>query len=245
LTSFHYNIGMWIWPLFLSIAQASEVAIDKYCFSSPAQALKVSREIQSILLPVDRLNLNGPCFSVDTPAHRRQLMQSFVQKADPQVSLVLADLSFKPEPCHLKIEKIKQKSREQQELQLARNQPRWQSATQAQSASEISQIQTIRDFELQVDLSKVSGQCRRIGPDSYEIHLELRESVLIRPDRPISEEPRLNLQTQLQLTRGERIEIGSLVRKWQEQHKQLAIPAKVNIEQHQTATSEQVFLSIQ
>jgi hypothetical protein len=118
-------------------------------------------------------------------------------------------------------------------------------------------IQTLKDFELTVDQDQVKGTCRYINQNRYEIALEVRKN--IKPIVPVALPPGtivvLNqappdqetsvIQTQIQLSRGERIELGGVIKKANGKDRTVNIKPEFNIETSDHNSTEKVFLSLQ
>jgi hypothetical protein len=249
---------MIVWPLlFVQLAFAQEVSVEEFCFSSPGQMQAVSLRLKPILLPADQLNASGNCFTVQTPAHRRELIQRFVRRLDPSVSISFSSAELTQEPCKLKVERYKDSRAKKTDVALGGTFQARQ-ADNNEVASETMQLQTLKEFQLTYNQTVIKGECRYITPNRYEIRLEARQdprplipplpegsTVLIQnPPRP-QDEQTSSLKTELQLNRGDRIEIGSIIQDKNSQNHSIKINPEVGLSQGEGVSTEKVYLSLE
>lgn len=250
---------MLIWPLLLSlISFAHDFAVEEYCFASEAKMKLVLDRAKFILVPADKVQTNQSCFTVSTPEHRRELIQSYVRRLDPAVGISFSSAQIKRDPCHLKVEKIKTVTTEalNGSVTIAKGFGVEQQQN-AREIKEVSTIQTLKDFELSVNQDRILGECRSITPDRYEIVLQVKKEAkpLLPPVPPgttvIVTNPPVatiqdtsNLTTTLQLTRGQRIEIGSFLKEKKDQGYQLELPQEGEATNKKSTESEKVYLQL-
>lgn len=251
-----YNEGMMILLLlFTSLAFAEDMSSEKYCFSSSVQVAQ--KKVAAILVPSDFVTIDDQCLVIQMRPHRRELIQKYILSSIAGSSVAFSSEDLRREPCKLKVEKIKKKIADTIDVGL-----NTQTAIAAQTDSSGSQtetmdIQTLKDFELTVDQSQVKGTCRYINQDRYEISLEVRKN--LRPIVPVALPPGtvvvMNqappdqetgvLQTQIQLRRGERIDLGGAVRNANFKDRKIDIKPEFKLESSEQSATESVFLSLQ
>lgn len=251
---------MFIWLLFLSLSTfAQDNAIEEYCFSSPSKMLMVLNKTKFILVPADKVQSDGSCFTVNTPSHRRELIQNYVRRIDSNVGISFSSVEFKREHCHIKVEKIKKLQRDTTAGSMATNSSIGISTDQQRGESkDISTIQTMKEFELAMNQESILGECRAITPDRYEIKIEVKKearpllpptlpgTVVVIPDAKIPPpQETSNLTTTVQLTRGQKIELGSIVKDLKNDGKKLDVSSGVSIENSEGSEIEKVFLYIE
>jgi len=244
--------------LYTHFALAQDSAIEEYCFSSVGKMKDVSARLKFILVPADKTQEDKNCFTVSTPVHRRELIQSYVRRLEPGVQIAFSSAEIKKDPCHLKVEKIKTKSQQALDGSLTtRLTPSIGTDQTTTESKETTTIQTLKGFELTVNQIVIKGECRAINPTRYEITIEVRKdpipllpplppgTIVVVPDAQI---PKLQetsrLQTTLQLNSGDRIEIGSIVTNLKNGAKGVDINSGGTIEQNDGSQNEKVFLSL-
>lgn len=249
-----------IWTLLLFISQAfsQDMAVERYCFSSPLKMQQIHSKLKMILVPADKAEQDGSCLVINSPAHRRELLQNYVRNLDPSVAISFSSAESRRDPCLLKIEKTKQTERQDTNLGVDGN-LQFESTTLQKEMSDTTSIQTLKDFELTVDQDVVKGECRFITPTRYEITLEVRHDpkplipglpkgshvIIQNPPAPQDQETG-KLRTTLQLNQGNRIEIGSTVKDLREKNQNGSVnPAEIGIKNTSGQSVEKVFLSLE
>lgn len=250
---------MILWLLLLvQIALADDPVIEEYCFASGAKMKEVSLRLKFILVPADKLQENANCFTIATPPHRRELIQGYVRRIEPAVQIGFSSVEIKRDPCEIKVEKQKTKRAQNTEGHInTAFIPGASTAESLREKNEVTTIQTLKDFELAVNQDTIKGECRVINPNRYEITIEVKKearplippvppgTVVVIPDAQIPKEQETSrLQTTLQLNRGERIELGSVVKNLKDDGKKLDVNSGAALELSHEAESEKVFLTI-
>lgn len=244
--------------LYIPFAFAQDPAIEEYCFSSAGNMKTVSSRLKFILVPVDKVEEEKNCFTVNTPPHRRELIQNYVRKLDPSVQIGFSSAEVRREACHIKVEKIKTKLKETNGGGISNALVPNAESTQLNGESkDVTTIQTIKEFELTVNQDVIRGECRAINPSRYEISLEVRKdarpltppvppgTIVVVPDAQLNKiQETSRLQTTLQLNSGERIEVGSVVNNLKDEARKIDINSGAGIEKTDGISHEKVFLSI-
>ena len=251
---------MFIWLLFLSMtAFSQDNAIEEYCFSSPSKMVMVLSKTKFILVPVDKLQSDGSCFTVNTPSHRRELIQNYVRRIDPTVSISFSSFELKREHCHIKVEKIKKLQRDSTVGSINTDNSFGISTEQQRGESkDILTIQTMKEFELAVNQHSILGECRAITPDRYEIKIVVKKearpllpsvppgTVIMIPDAKITPpQETSNLSTTVQLTRGQKMELGTVLKDLINDGRKIDINTGAGIENTEGIATEKVFLYIE
>lgn len=247
---------MWMWPLLFTLASfAQDFESERYCFKSPSQREKIHREVKGILLPVDQVSVSDSCLVVTMKPHRRELIQNYIRALDSEVNIAFSSAEIKREPCRIKVEKVKNKSNSN--INAAGSiEGVGVSQTETQGKDQDAmQIQTLKDFELQSNQDVIKGQCRFITSDRFEITLNVRKDpkplippvppgTIVNVTTPPPDQETANLTTTLQLTRGSRVEIGSIVRDLKAKNQERSIPPQADYENRSNSTHEEIYLSI-
>jgi hypothetical protein len=242
---------MLLWLIFLTLSSYSQT-IEKFCFRSESKKSSVIKSLTPLLLPADNISQEDKCFSLSTVSHRRELLQRYILNQDPTARISFSSEEIRKDPCQLKVEKIKVLSAKNTQASLNGAQ-----ATETKSqGKETSRIQTLGEFALGLNQNVIEGHCRYITPSRYEIKLNVRKDpkplyppaspgvIIIINGAPPPPQETSNLQTTVQLQRGERIHIGSVVQDQKEDKKQIDIKPKIEIGKSQTKGSEEIYLSI-
>lgn len=224
---------------------ADESAVEKYCFSSKEEMLKAKAELKTILLPSDSLTMGEECLSIGMRPHRRELIQSYVRNIAPTVSIAFSSAEVKREPCLLKVEKVMERNHEELNANIS-GFPNINLQSGKTQAKNISTLQTLGSFELTVNQDVIKGNCRFITPRRYEISLEVRKDPKpqISPWIPKEDEETSFLKTELQLEKGSRVEIGSVVKNLREKSGEIDSAKGGEIKRDAGKQSEKVFLSL-
>lgn len=232
--------------LFSVLSFAEDTSTEKYCFSSGLQALQARQKYKAIEVGSDTVTVDENCLVLQMRPHRREIIQRYILSIFAGAQLTFSSESARRDPCRLKVEKMKTFHSKNVNGQINKTGLSLEEKSTHQNASEISQIQTLKEFELTVNQDQIKGTCRNITPDRYEITLEVRKNpkpILVETVRPQDQETMV-IQTQLQLTRGERIEVGSIIRKESDKNRQVKISPEGTIDSMNQQESEKVFLSL-
>lgn len=228
---------------------------EKYCFSSPAESLLAQNKIKAILVPSDSATPDGQCMVIQMRPHRRELIQRFIKNELPETRITFSSVDILREPCKLQVEKEKLSHLDKLNVTMSNSSLSQQNTTG--SGTEKMHIQTLKDFELAVNQNQIKGSCRFLNSDRYEITIEVRKNpkpivpvglpsgTIVVLNQPPPDQETMVLQTQLQLSRGQRIELGGVVKELKNKDTQVDIKPSLNIETQNHNNSERVYLSLQ
>lgn len=251
---------MIIWLLLLSsFSFAQDPAIEEYCFRSEAKKNFALEKTRFILVPADKIQSDRACFTVSTPPHRRELIQNYVRRLDPDVAISFSSAEIKREPCRLKVEKIRTIQQEALNGSINTNQNIAIGQEQlVREQKDTSSIQTIKEFELSVNQDRILGECRSINPDRYEVTLQvLKEArpllpplppgtTVIVPDAQLpSPQETSSLTTTLQLNRGQRVEIGSVIKDLKDKNHNIDLKNGASGNLQSGTEQDKIFLSLE
>lgn len=253
---------MLYWLLLYSLfAFSQDQSVEEYCFTTPSKMKETQAKLKFILVPSDQIQSSENCFTIISSAHRRELIQGYVRRLDPQVQISFSSAEIKRDPCQIKVEKIREKIQESANTSVQPNDGIIKigaSVGQSESSgADVTKIQTIKEFELTVNQDVVKGECKSITPNRYEIKIEVnREPVPLVPQaspgtivivpnsQAIKEQETSRLSTTLQLNKGERIEIGSVVKRLKDDGRKIEGMDGASVKNSQGQQIERVFLSI-
>lgn len=229
--------------LFSFLVLAEENDSEKYCFSTAEEGLTAKHKFKAVQIPSDQVTQDENCLIIQMRPHRREIIQRYILSSFPHASISFSSASITREPCLLKVEK--EKINKSTNLSVINQQL---SAQKEQGATtEVMQIQTLKEFAFTVDQDEIKGSCRFINSNRYEISIEVRKNAKlpIAGNLPPPDQETMTLQTVLQLTRGEKIELGSIVRNLKHKDGQIDLTPKIEIGSMNQQETEKVFLSFQ
>lgn len=248
---------MWIILLLFTnlVFSDDDFSAEKYCFNGTTEAAHAETKFSAISVNSDKVKRDDACLVVQMRPHRRELIQRYFRSSYPNVQVSFSSAEAKREPCRLKVEKIKSSLADATSVGI--NSDLTASLENKNlSATEEMQIETLGEFELTIDQDQVKGHCRSINATRYDITLEVRKnsrplvpfnlppgSVVVINSRPEPQETSA-LKTQLQLSQGEKIEIGEIVRSINIKERKVDINPDLKHETANKNYSEKVFLSL-
>ena len=242
-----------LFPLF---SFSEDSASEKYCFPSSQAARLAQNKFSAIQVGSDVATLDEGCLVVQMRPHRRELIQRFILSSVPAGSVAFSSAEIRREPCKLLVEKITETNKDT--LNAGVNQQTF-GATQTKSngsSSEIMQIDTLENFKLSVDQNEINGTCRYITPDRYEVVIEVRKNpkpvlpvnlppgTVVIQNTPPPDQNTSVLKTELQLTRGQKVELGSLIENLEDKNHDINISPHLKVGTKQQKSLSKVFLSL-
>lgn len=242
--------------LFTSLAFAEDQSSERYCFSSPREAVMAEQKFNAIKVSSDVVARDESCLVIQMYPHRRELIQRYILSVYPSAQIAFSSQEIKSDPCKLKIEKEKTEEANEKQVFLGENSTLG-AQTKKSTGKETFFIQTLKEFELTVDQDQVKGECRSITPTRYEISLEVKKnpkpiypeslphnSVVIL-NAPPPDQKTSALKTTLQLNQGERIDIGSVLKKLKNDSHAVNAQPEGQVEAASQINAEKVFLSLE
>jgi hypothetical protein len=243
--------------LFLTFAFAQEdLAIETYCFSSPESRSRVEKKLSYILVPSDKIESDKSCFTLQMRPHRRELLQNYVRSVESEVNITYSSAEIKREPCLIKVEKLRVRKNTNSNITISQT-PDATAGQLDESAKDIMEIQTLGPFSLVVSQDAIEGSCRFITKDVYELSINARRdlkqtvpanltpgSLVVIPTPP-PDEKTLNVKTTIQLRRGERTEIGSIIKELRKKNQIIDVKPEVQSGMVEQTEDEKVFFSFQ
>lgn len=242
--------------LFSTLSFAEEMSSEKYCFSSQARTSIARQKVTMILVPSDIVNEDDNCLVIQMRPHRRELIQRYLLSSFTDARIAFSSEEARKEPCRLKVEKLKDRTTDDLNINIGTREGNVIKVDTKSLQSEVMQIETLKDFELSVDQDEIKGTCRYINPNKYEIALEVRRnpkpllpplppgSIVVINQLPPDQETSV-LKTELQLSRGERISIGDVVKTLKDRNNSVSIRPEGNLDASSRQSSEKVFLELQ
>lgn len=248
---------MWFLPiLIISTALASDEdrSIETYCFSSEAARARAENKLTSILVPSDKLETERNCLTIQMRPHRRELIQNYTSNLDPEMRVTFSSAEVKREACSLQVEKIRAAKKQNTNVQISQF-PIGVESQENETSKDVMQIQTLDKFSFTVGQDAIEGSCRFVNKDLYEIAITARRDPkpLVPPNlppgtivvvtTPPADEKTLNVSTTLQLPRGSRIEIGSIVKDLRKKEHDVSIKPEAQMGSGVQNQEEKVFLN--
>lgn len=238
----------------MAFAGDDELSIETYCFSSDVVRTRVEKKLSSILVPSDKIEAEGKCLTIQMRPHRRELLQSYTRNIEPDMNVTYSSAEIKRELCRLQVEKIRTLKNKNTEVQLSQL-PSASESQVEESSKDVMQIQTLDKFAFIVSQDAIEGSCRYINKDLYEITISARRDPkpippptlivngIVVVQTPPPEQKTISVSTNLQLTRGSKVEIGSIVKDLRNKKRDVNIKPEAQIENTDQQEDEKVFLS--
>lgn len=243
------------------LAQTNDLIIQEYCFIHEAKMNQAMDQLKFILVPTDKVQKNQSCATIMSQPHRRELIQNYVTRLDPTVRIAFSSAETRRDPCQLKVEKLSSTLSKgiESSARADINSPKIElTASQMnKQRSDVTKIQTLKEFELSVNQDVIKGECRPLSPTRYEIKIEVRRDALpltppiqLGTSVPVPEssinqvQETSKLQTTLQLSVGERIEIGEVIRNLEHEGKKIDVSSSAELTDLKKQETEKVFLSL-
>jgi len=238
---------------------AQNIVVENYCFSSTAESLKAQASSKYLMLPADSIEAKGECFSLFTTETRRELIQRYLRNNYPQLTVTFSSAERSAdEMCSLKVEKIKNSNSTQTNAQV-KTFGSVNVGNSSSSGKEVSQIKVMSgsSFELQVDTQKISGKCRFINSSRFEIEFSMLfipkpitppvpDGVIVVLENPPLPEVQqgTSLSTTVQIGKGDRLEIGSIVKDLNEKGVQASLTPQLSYEKTEGQSTEKIYLLV-
>ncbi len=252
-----YNRLMWLLLLIFNVfIYAEDQSIEKYCFSNPSEASLASNQLVSLILPSEEIVKQDSCLVLKLKTHRRDFIQAYTLKNFPNTQVTFSEIQMRKEACHLKVEKVKSKKSDHTNISVSKNLTADASSTQQQEF-ETMNIQTINEFEIMVDQKQVKGRCRFITKNLYEIKITVNQNprpivpanvppgTIVVINSPPPDQETSSLSSEIQLNRGQRIELGSVLKKTNRNNKDASLNPDLTIDESNKLGEEKVYLSLE
>ena len=244
--------------LFLSLAFAAddELAVETYCFSSELVRARVEKKMANMFVPSDKVEAEKNCMTIQMRPHRRELLQNYTRSIDPDMNVTFSSAEVRRPPCLLQVEKIRSLKNKITSMGISQLPEASESQTN-ETSKDVMQIQTLDKFSMTVSQDAIEGNCRFINKDLYEITISARRDPKPLPppnlmvngmvvvQTPPPDQKTISVSTNLQLTRGSKVEVGSIVRDLQKKDRDVNIKPEAQLENVEQQEDEKVFLSFQ
>lgn len=248
---------MWLLLLISNfIVLAQEQAIEKYCAVTHRESQLIMRDLTPLILPSEEISKQDNCLILKLKDHRRSFIEAYVLKKFPNTQITFSSANIKRETCFLKVEKVKRKVSEAITV-TSMNDLKVSSDSIKNSENETINIQTINDFELSVDQKQIKGNCRYITKNLYEIKITVNQNpkpitppnipqgTIVIINTPPPNQETSTLSTVIQLNRGQKIELGSFLKKMNNDTHDVSIKPNLEIDHSESTNQEQIFLSLE
>lgn len=241
----------------MAFAADDELSVETYCFSSEVVRARVEKKLSSILVNSDKVEAENNCLTVQMRPHRRELLQNYTRRLDPDMNVTFSSAEIKREPCRLQVEKVRSLKSKNTSAEISQF-PSANETVVDENSRDVMQIQTLDKFSLVVSQDAIEGGCRYINKDLYEVTLSARRDpkptpppslyvngVAVVQNPPPADQKTISVSTSLQLTRGSKVEIGSIVKDLRKKDRDVNIKPEAQIENTDQTAEEKVFLSFQ
>lgn len=242
-----------IWMfLFSRLVFGQDLSIQEYCFDSNNRLSEVYNRMKIVLVPADRISLVENCLNIQSPAHRSELIEKYLNSFAPDARKSFSSTTSLKNHCDIEIEKIINEKAVNQNIGINQNSINLEAVNKNNQRTETSQIKTIDFFEFSYDLKQIKGKCRYISSDHYEIELEV-VNIQLPPTvvygnssfRP-TQHPSSDIQTKVtvQLRRGEKLEVAQILKNSKDENTSANSNSNLEFKEDDKVKSQTVFLTI-
>lgn len=221
-------------------------SFERYCFSSKEEAHRAQKSLENIKAPVDSVNLEANCLVVSTSERRVEIIQKYLLKIYPTMSITFSSSDTKKDECLIKVEKETVSTQNRNRLGVQKT-VTFGNASISSSKKEISSIRVTsgEDFKLSYDEQTLVGNCRYISPMKYEIKFSLLFTPKeVNPYDPSTYKQKegTSVSTSLVLSAGQRVNVASIASKLNDEAKELKLLPHVKIKTESGNKKTNVFL---
>lgn len=251
-------LSMWIIFLFSLLSHAQEdLASEGYCFSSPLQARSAHEKFKIIQVPSDRVSYDENCLTIQMRPHRREIVQRYLLASFPTMQVTFSSAERRRDPCKLKVEKKKVVGTENLSGDANPRELKLEKKSSRREVTDTMIIETLNEFQFTVDQNEIQGNCRYIKPDLYEIKLTVKKNpkplvpaglppgAIIHQPVPPAPDETMALTTELQLSRGQKISIGDVMKEIENKSHQIDSTPSAEVDASGEIKAEKVFLSLE
>lgn len=172
--------------------------LNTYCFSSASELSKARKEINFLVLEIDKFNFKSNCMDIFTSTKRSNLFETFIKRNFPSVSIT-SSLSSR-RSCNFKITEFTKQNENEINVGLTNRSALLNKKDTKTQLSKTSSMQILEDSESKIVYQdqELKIKCSIRG-ENYIIELS-------------SHSEKLSFSTTRTLAKGQKIEIGSIIK---------------------------------
>lgn len=237
---------------------AQDIQVETYCFSSVTESLKAQSSARYLMTSQDKIEDKNECFSLFTSNTRRELIQKYLLQNYPNMKVSFSsEERSAAETCHIQVERIKNSNTERSSFSLKKAPGIEKTNSQGKETSQIK-VLSGAPFELRVDQQKIEGECLYITPNRYEITFSMKfiprpllppvpegVTVVIQNPPPPETQTGTNLSTSVQLLKGQRIEMASIVKDLNDKAQSASLVPEFRYEKSEGVQEEKIYLGLE
>jgi hypothetical protein len=227
-----------IWLLLLSPAQA-QMAIERLCFVSDAEALRARPLVEVVLVKgQDRVEVDGRCLNVTCDVKRSEILNRWVKTRLPQAESTFSSLDIHELECDMLALKKTRKQKEQSSIQVGGRsfQVSAGDAQTEQSEEHILKVTSGGTATLVMGPNELKITCTASTSGTYRLKFSQRYispppvivgGVLVQPSQ---QENAASIVSELEARRNTPINIGKISKDLSSKEKSAEVPSGVELE---------------
>ena len=184
--------------LLITLNSFANDELNTFCFNSASELSRARKEIDFLVLDIDKINLKSNCMDIFTNTKRSNLFVKFIKRSFPSVSIT-SSLSSR-RSCDLKITEFTKQNENEINMGVTNRSALLNKKETKSQLSKTSSMQILED-----SVSKIIYQNQELN-----IKCNIRgESYIIEIS---SHSDKLSSSTTRTLAKGQKVEIGSIVK---------------------------------
>lgn len=220
---------------------AEDSTVSSYCFNHKIDLTAALNDFSFLKLPSEKSRLQNHCFEIISSVKRADFYNRYFKRKYAQKVKIdhLAHTNSNQESCRIQIEKRGQSNNQVRDITLG-NKARVQDHSVLGQVISRQEILVSQGKKGSFDYlgKKVEVTCKIIGQLAH-IQLETKRSSHL----VTRGQDELDLSTSLSLNRGQKIEVGSVLKKIDSKGRQINIPAKIGGKSRSGYLNQKVYLS--
>jgi hypothetical protein len=205
---------------------------QRYCFSNQADAQDALKKLNFIKINDDKIELDFNCLDLLIQHHRTDLFQKFIQFRMPHAKIQFGSNMTSKDECHILVEVEKNKQNQNQQFQIYNdlivNETH---AIQNQNEQYSLLVSSGKSGVIQINEHQINVTCFK-NADWYEVKLNV-----------LNQGPGIQIQNELLVQRGQRIQIGSIDQNQKNQKQDIGLN-RLHYQNFQDTLLQSIYLKI-
>jgi hypothetical protein len=219
----------------------------RICMPNPTYGMMAYEKMQYLVARVDKVDLDGKCIDIYTPERRKFIFKKFFRVKYNRLFTIEGDtqrsVASSIRQCQFKVTRMGKENINSRNLEISRR-SRFQDSIKKGSSKTVSSLIVGDGMEgtIQVDGERVTLGCRVLNT-GYNVTIRL-ESIQREDNTLTSDSTTLGLSTTRFLSKGQQVELGSVVKNLKNDGHSINIPVGATKEKTRGSISETVYLSV-
>jgi hypothetical protein len=245
-------ILFWLW--LLTPAQ-SQTALERLCFASAVEAQKAVPIVSTVLVKgVDSVELEADCLNIHVAPARGEVFQRWIKARLPHAQLAFSTLSAPKKECDMLAERVTTKVSNGQNALVNSQGINLQDGQS--KGSEVQQhvlkVTSGSPGSISMDGTEFTVICTELSEGSYRLKFSHKYTPRTTPtivngqlvQIPESGAHPPSASSEIEVSRGQRVDIGSIKKDLRDKDKSVGIPTGLDYQQTDGAITTQWFLTV-